>query len=239
MAPSPELTKDVGNQSSRNGTAVKLIVLHTTESHDRPGLGDIQAIIGWFDNPRSQASSHVVNDKEGNDARLVADERKAWTCASYNPQSLNLEQIAWARYSRTEWLTKRHAQLRNTAEWIAYWSKAHAIPLMHSTVHGVCQHRDVSGPGGHTDCGQEYPFDYVLALAREIAAQGQETPRERKWRRSLRIQVSRLARLRAGRRLLRRGSPARAWNIRASKATKERIAKLRACWRATSHAAPR
>jgi hypothetical protein len=52
MTPRPEVTKIVRNQSSRNGIKPKLIVLHSTESKNVPGLSDLQAIGNWFDNPK-------------------------------------------------------------------------------------------------------------------------------------------------------------------------------------------
>ena len=50
------------SQSSRNGAKPSLIVLHTTEMHNRPGVEDLMALASWFDNPRAQASSHIGND---------------------------------------------------------------------------------------------------------------------------------------------------------------------------------
>lgn len=183
--PTPEVTLYVRNQSSRGGVRPKLIVLHTTEGHDRPGVEDLRSLGAFFDNPNVQASSHVANDRDGNDARYVADERKAWTQAYFNPAALSIEQIGFAAFTRDEWLHHRSAQLKNTAEWIAYWAKKHRIPLRHSTVHGVCQHSDLGAAGGgHHDCGDGYPFGHVLNMARKINA---TVPNEKALRRSLRI----------------------------------------------------
>src|SRR5688572_28656701 len=97
LKPKIVIDHQVRNQSARDaGAKVQLLVLHSTESHNRPGNEDLAAIAAWFDNPSSQASSHVVIDADGNSARLVADERKAWTCAGFNSVSLNIEQIGFA-----------------------------------------------------------------------------------------------------------------------------------------------
>lgn len=167
----PERTK-IGNHSSRNGVKPKLIVLHITVSHNRPGLGDIDAILNYFDQPSSGASSHIVNDREGHDARCVYDRDKAWTCAAYNSLSLNIEQIEYSSArTRQQWLSESRKQLDNTALWIAYWSKKYDIPITHSTRHGVCQHFELGAAGGgHSDCGPGYPMDYVLRKAREYRA---------------------------------------------------------------------
>jgi hypothetical protein len=164
--PRPEISASVVNQSSRNGVKPRLIVLHTTEGHNREGLEDLRGLVSFFNNPASQVSSHVANDAEGNDARIVPDERKAFTQAAFNSVSLSIEQIGFASQKQfTE------AQLRNTAHWIAHWSKKFGIPIRHSTTHGVCQHKDL-GPqgGGHHDCGPNYPFGKVLSIARSMAS---------------------------------------------------------------------
>jgi hypothetical protein len=230
--PRPEVTKIVRNQSSRNGVKPRVIVLHSTESHERPGLSDLQGLGSWFDNGSAQASSHVGNDAEGNDARFVADDRKAWTQGQENPRCLSIEQIGFARESRKQWLDQPK-QLRNTAEWIAYWSKKYGIPIRKSTQHGVCQHTDFPSQS-HTDCGPGYPFDHVLSLAREIAdGVVPEDVRENKWKRKLRIQRSRLARISGSIKRLREGGVTSAerddydYSIRAMNATKERINTLK------------
>jgi N-acetylmuramoyl-L-alanine amidase-like protein len=162
----PEITANVVNQSSRNGVKPRLIVLHTTEGHNRPGLADLRGLVSFFDNPANQVSSHVANDAEGNDARMVPDERKAFTQASFNSVSLSIEQIAFAAQDSFP-----EAQLRNTAQWIAHWSKKFGIPIERSTQHGVCQHADLGvAGGGHRDCGPNYPLGKVLELARGMAA---------------------------------------------------------------------
>ncbi len=98
----------------------------------------------------------------------VLDHEKAWTSASYNSISLNVEQVGFASTSKKEWIKGYHRGLRKVAETLADWSIKYNIPLEHSTTHGVCQHRHISGPGGHTDCGPGYPETYVTYWARLI-----------------------------------------------------------------------
>jgi hypothetical protein len=201
MAPRPEVTIYVSSQSSRNGAKPELIVLHTTEGHDRPGVSDLEGLGNYFDGV--DASSHVANDRDGNDARYVADERKSWTQAYYNPVSLSIEQIGFARFTRDVWLKDRAAQLRNTAEWIAYWSLQHDIPIQRGAVNdgrvvrkGVVTHEELGAKGGgHHDPGDGYPMDVVLAMAEQIAKANPEMGRkERRWRKELRKLRSKAAR---------------------------------------------
>ena len=163
-----DFTRIVQNQSSRNGVTPRLIILHTTEGTNQPGIQDLNSLVNWFNNPAAQASSHVGIDAEGNCVRMVEDERKAWTSGNFNPQSLNIEQVGFAKTSKRSWIVDYHPGLKRVAQQIAEWSRKYKIPLRHSIERGVCQHVHVSGPGGHTDCGPGYPDTYVTRWARLI-----------------------------------------------------------------------
>src|SRR5688572_14984484 len=78
--PSVVLTRNSPNQSDRTGGpgAIAIIVLHSTESHPRPGNGDLASIAEYFQGD-VDASSHVITDDDGHSARCVPDARKAWT----------------------------------------------------------------------------------------------------------------------------------------------------------------
>ena len=166
--PKVVIRDDVVNQSDRDGATPKLIVIHTTESHNRPGTSDLESIAGWFNNPAADASSHVIVDDDGHSARCVSDDRKAWTCAEFNSVSLNIEQIGFARLPRWRWIRKWR-ELRETARWIARWSIKYGIPIEHAspTGAGVLRHSELGAAGGgHSDPGTTYPFGRVLKLAR-------------------------------------------------------------------------
>lgn len=162
----------VSNKSSRAGARPKLIVVHATQSSNRPGIVDLAAIGSWFDTPASQASSHVCTDAEGKSARYVRDGEKAWHCVNYNRVSLGIEQIGFA-----ESPTWTEAQERETARWIARWSVMWGIPIQKGRVHqtgtvsvvraGVVRHSDLGAlGGGHADPGRGYDLHEVLEMAR-------------------------------------------------------------------------
>ena len=161
------------HQSERSVSRPNLIVLHSTESHDVPkSARDLKAVAAWFQNPASQASSHVIVDADGNSARCVPDSNKAWTCVNFNSVSLNIEQIGFASFGRQRW-RRRWREIRESARWIAKWSKRHNIPIRRAKVHGSAVMRSgvtthaalgVAG-GGHHDPGP-YPMRRVLILAR-------------------------------------------------------------------------
>ncbi|HXR30818.1 MAG TPA: peptidoglycan recognition family protein [Solirubrobacterales bacterium] len=177
-APQPEVTRNVVNQSSRDGKRPSIIVLHTTEGHNRPGVGDLADLAAFFDRTSTQASSHIANDAEGHDCRMVPDSRKAWTQAELNSVALSIEQIGFAAQGKGDWFGDAPHQLANTARWIAWWSKKYGIPIRRGVVSGttvlksgVCSHKQLGAAGGgHVDPGTAYPFEYVLDLARVFAS---------------------------------------------------------------------
>lgn len=173
--PHVQAHRSTTNVSSRNGVKPNLIVLHDTESHDRDGLSDVESLLAWFANPSAQVSIHIIVDGEGNSGRCVPDLEKAWHCMSYNSQSLGIEQVGFATYTNPFWTKNNRKQLVKVARWIAWWSKAHGIPIRDARKggSGVTTHAalGVAG-GGHHDPGINYPFKVVLALARHYAREG-------------------------------------------------------------------
>jgi N-acetylmuramoyl-L-alanine amidase-like protein len=167
--PKVRVRRLVGNKSSRKGTRPMLIVVHSTEGVNVTGLADLRGLGGWFDNPESQVSSHVATDAEGNSARYVRDEDKAWHCLNYNRVSLGIEQVGKAK--QTSW---SEAEQRETARWIAYWSLKFGIPIHRGKVDGgrvtrsgVIRHSELGQlGGGHSDPGSHFPLSDVLDFAR-------------------------------------------------------------------------
>ena len=157
------------NKSSRNGAAPKLIVVHSTEGTNQQGLADLVALGSFFANPAAQVSSHVATDDEGNSARFVRDQDKAFHCKAFNSVSLGIEQVG--RAAQASWT---EAQQRESARWLAYWSRKHGIPLQKGKVvngsvvrPGVIRHSELGAPGGaHSDPGRNYPLADVIQLAR-------------------------------------------------------------------------
>jgi N-acetylmuramoyl-L-alanine amidase len=158
------------NYSSRGGSGVRLIVLHTAE-----GATTIESLGNFFANPANDVSSHVgIDDKAGVVGEYVKRGNKAWTAGNANPVAVQAELCGFASWSKDTWKNKHHKMLENTAKWIAEESKHFGIPITKLTAsqaqgsgRGVCQHNDLgSWGGGHWDCGGGFPMDYVLDLAR-------------------------------------------------------------------------
>jgi hypothetical protein len=159
--------------SSRSGKTVRLVALHTAE-----GSRTVESLGRWFQRRPTEkdpgSSSHTGID----DFRIetyVAYDRAAWTLRSGNKISDNAELCGFARWSRAEWLT--HDQMLTlAAQWVRERCAARNIPLRKLTpaqvaagVSGVIGHKDWTvgmHDGTHTDPGDNFPWDVVIARAR-------------------------------------------------------------------------
>lgn len=165
---------NVACQSDRHGSPLLLIVIHDTEGGNIPhSARDLAGLGDYFDRLSTQASSTVAVDEDGQSARYVPDERKAWAQAYYNPWALSIEQIGFAT---DDWNSaKKEKQLQEVARWIALWNKRFDIPIRAGAVtvdgritkSGVKQHRSLGNlGGGHHDVSHDYPMAKVLQYAR-------------------------------------------------------------------------
>ena len=155
------------NYSSRGGSGVRLIVLHTAE-----GARTIESLGSFFQGDVG-ASSHVgIDDKANTIGEYVKRSNKAWTQANYNPMAVSVELCAFASWSTDEWHNHPN-MLDSCAKWIAEEAKYYGLPITRLNAsqaqgsgRGVCQHVDLgSGGGGHWDCGSGFPMDHVLKMA--------------------------------------------------------------------------
>lgn len=165
----------VCNQSERRGP-VLCVAVHSTESADIPHSAvDIRGIRNWFDNPESQASSHIGIDGDGRAEVWVHSNRKAWTIGAANSFTVNIEFVGRAAQTRKEW---EEDQIRMGAAWTAYWAVKYNIPIQRGIVRnvngqcvcskkGIITHAQVTaaGFGSHTDPGKNFPMEDFLSKA--------------------------------------------------------------------------
>jgi len=157
------------NYSSRGGSDVRLVVLHTAQ-----GARTYQDLGAFFADPSSGVSSHVgIDDTPGVVGEYVHPEHKAWTAASANPVAVQAELCAFAEWSAAEW--DAHPQmLSNTAAWVGEECRRFGLPIVAidaagvaAGLWGVCQHADLGAwGGGHWDCGPAFPMSRVIEAAR-------------------------------------------------------------------------
>jgi N-acetyl-anhydromuramyl-L-alanine amidase AmpD len=184
-APPSHETHIVRNQSERR-TPVLAVAVHSTESQDIPGTtDDLRSIRNWFDNPASQASSHIGIDGQGNTELWVHSAKKAWTIGAANSFTTNIEFVARAAQPGSAW---EDAQIKQGARWAAYWCITYGIPVQQGNVRnvnglcvcskkGIIRHSDVTaaGFGTHTDPGPAFPMDEFLSAARFYVRKGWTT----------------------------------------------------------------
>jgi len=163
----PLITKRVAGATHGSQTP-SAIVLHCTESLNRPGLSDVLAIPNFWKNQGLGYNAHCVIDGEGLTAKCALDVRKCWAVAGANTGRLHIEFIGSSSLSRSEWaaLTKG---LKQGAKWCAYWSETHGIPIALSTVHGIGTHGMYSNAyhvSDHTDPGPNFPLAWFMDTVR-------------------------------------------------------------------------
>ena len=154
------------NYSSRGGTKVRLVVVHTAE-----GALTYQSLGSFFANPASGVSSHTgIDDTPNTCGEYVRrDDGKAWTQGNANPYSTATELCAFAAWTRADWLA-HPGMLDNCSRWIAEECAHFGIPKVRLTAAqaqgggaGVCGHVDLGAAGGgHWDPGPDFPWDVVL-----------------------------------------------------------------------------
>lgn len=144
------------------------IVLHDTE-----GGTTASANAGYFYNPASKVSAHLVVDGSGATYRCVDDDHQAWHAGAVNPKSLGLEMVAPpGAYKRTrdEWL-QQDRLLDETASRVSRWCLKYDIPEVFVDAdglkrgdRGVTTHAEVTKAfgGTHQDPGVDFPIDELL-----------------------------------------------------------------------------
>jgi hypothetical protein len=127
------------NCSSRNGIPVRLFVVHDCE-------GSYAGSIGWFAQPRSQVSAHLVLRKDGLEAtQCVPMDRKAWHACAANPYSDSLELDGFEKDGFGD------AELDAAAAIVAWGLRRRGLSCRwaeHGEGEGFCSHYDLGAAGG-------------------------------------------------------------------------------------------
>lgn len=156
------------NYSSRGGTKVRLVVVHTAE-----GSTSYQSLGNFFASPSSGVSSQTgIDDTPNTVGEYVTRANKPWTQANANPYSTATELCAFAKWTRSTWLA-HPVMLENCKQWINEECAAFGIPKVKLNASqaqggqaGVCGHVDLGAAGGgHWDPGPDFPWDIVLSGA--------------------------------------------------------------------------
>ena len=77
------------NYSSRSGTAITAVTIHTTQ-------GSYAGSISWFKNCNANASApYVIRSSDGQVTQMVLEADKAWHVGSENPYTIGIEHEGW------------------------------------------------------------------------------------------------------------------------------------------------
>jgi N-acetyl-anhydromuramyl-L-alanine amidase AmpD len=86
------------NFSSRNGTAISAITIHTVQ-------GTYSGCISWFQNCSASVSAHyVIRSSDGQVTQMVDEANKAWHVGSENPYTIGYEHEGYV--SNASWYTE-------------------------------------------------------------------------------------------------------------------------------------
>ncbi len=145
------------NQSGRGGTAIRRIVLHTTE-------GAYGGAISWFRDASSDVSAHyVLRRSDGHVTQMVRDADKAWHACQNNADTIGIEHEG-ASSNSSQWTP---ALLESSAQLTAWLAQEHDVPLdrQHIVGHGEIQ---PSSCAGRVDPGAYFPWDAYMTRVAEI-----------------------------------------------------------------------
>ncbi len=124
------------NYSSRSGTAISAVTIHTVQ-------GSYAGCISWFQNCSAGVSAHyVLRSSDGQVTQMVLESSKAWHVGSENPYTIGLE----------------HEGYISTASWYTnamYNSSAALVRDICSSGYGINPLRTYYGPGcsgGYSNC---------------------------------------------------------------------------------------
>jgi N-acetyl-anhydromuramyl-L-alanine amidase AmpD len=164
------------NYTPANRDNVRLVVVHSMESPEKPGTA--LAVAKWFAGPSApQASAHLCVDAT-DVIECVRQQDVAWAAPGANRDGYHVELAGRAAQTRDEWLDDLSGKtLYNASSAIALVCQAWEIPIRKLTLaevkdgktKGFCGHHDVSlafGKSNHTDPGVSFPWDAFLDLCR-------------------------------------------------------------------------
>lgn len=93
----PALWTSSPNYSSRSGTSISAVTIHTTQ-------GSYAGAISWFQNTSSQVSAHyVIRSSDGQITQMVREYNKAWHVGSENAYTIGIEHEGYV--TQASWYT--------------------------------------------------------------------------------------------------------------------------------------
>ena len=152
---------------------LNLIILHSTEGSTAAGAA------GWFHNPQSSASTHLVLDDDVA-YRCVDDARVPWGAPGCNRYGLHIEHAGYAKWNWLQWM--RHRKMLHRSAWhAAKWCVEYNIPAVWLSVddlvrgkRGITSHANCSKAfkgSSHWDPGPRFPRWYWMRQVRAFVSE--------------------------------------------------------------------
>ncbi|MGC4123118.1 MAG: N-acetylmuramoyl-L-alanine amidase [Myxococcales bacterium] len=141
------------NSSSRSGTAIDMVVIHTCQ-------GGFSGCVGWLLNSAAQASAHYVVSSTGTVDQLVEEYLKAWHATCVNPRSVGIEHEGYVD-DPDRWYTE--AMYCASAKLVKSICTRHGIPCDRSHVIGHKEANDLYCGPGHTDPGSGWNWTKFMS----------------------------------------------------------------------------
>jgi len=164
------------NFSSRGGTKIDAIVIHTTE-------GSYSGSLSWMKNPASQVSAHYLVNTNGAITQLVDLANRAWHATYYNSRSIGIEIVGFAGQAGT-WNAQNVAAVERLVAWLAWKydvpvvrpaGDAYDYPNDQMNAPGIVAHGQIQ-PWNRTDPGPYFPWASFLANVQKIINDAAQPP---------------------------------------------------------------
>ena len=152
----------------RSTANLRGVCIHTTEN----AAGTPAENVANYQINSQSGSYHMLVDTTGKRLRENTDDWITWSTGNQgNNLLLHISFVAYARWSRSEWLAQ-DKMLRAGATVVAHWCKTYRFPVRQVGVAGlpgITTHdaTRVWGSTDHTDPGPNFPWDVFLRYVNE------------------------------------------------------------------------
>lgn len=173
------------NYTKANRSELRLIVIHTMESPEKPSTA--RAVAQWFASQNApQASAHACVDNT-EVVLCVKEQDIAWGAPGANRDGYHIEHAGYAAQTAADWNDEySRAMLELSARHAADIATRYELPIVHLSVadvaagkaKGLCGHVDVTNAfhkSTHTDPGGAFPWDNYLAMVAEFMRERADT----------------------------------------------------------------